>query len=238
MFNDPCNPTNWLAPLSMSGGGSNPCDQKNSSVPLLGGGDTHIHPFGLGMNDSTIGDDFVFIMLKPLAEQQEVVRQKILARLCHYGDIGFMQEGVIVTEDHVRQHYCHLVGRAPYAPLVRYLVGKQVSTFILEESSAIKSQRIADGYACFAHFLRRVVIGPSHPLKAQPNHIRHLPIDFGLPYAITQGYMYRVKDNLIHCSENPLAAMNEIGIWYKETPCIIERFAAQLSLPKFLSMVV
>ena len=33
---------------------NDPCNPRNSSVPLPGGGDTHIHPFGLGINDFTI----------------------------------------------------------------------------------------------------------------------------------------------------------------------------------------
>ncbi len=32
----------------------NPMNPANSSVPMPGGGDTHIHPFGNGMNDFTI----------------------------------------------------------------------------------------------------------------------------------------------------------------------------------------
>lgn len=41
-------------PLPLARTNMNPCNPANSSVPLLGGGDTHIHPFGKGPDDFTI----------------------------------------------------------------------------------------------------------------------------------------------------------------------------------------
>ena len=41
-------------PARPMGNFGNPMNPINSSVPLPGGGDTHIHPFGPGANDFTI----------------------------------------------------------------------------------------------------------------------------------------------------------------------------------------
>ncbi len=44
--------SDFIKPLGP--GGMNPINPTNSSVPLPGGGDTHIHPFGRGEKDFTI----------------------------------------------------------------------------------------------------------------------------------------------------------------------------------------
>jgi nucleoside diphosphate kinase len=158
--------------------------------------------------------EFVFIMLKPAALKNKKTNNFIKQKLLEYGDIKH-GEIVVVEKKTIAEHYKSSSSSFWYPLLINYLSNKTVEHFILEFKPNKHNLFIDNTENSFADFLRKQVIGPANLFKTKEFHIRRLAL------SIHSGFLL---DNLIHCSANTKEALDEIRIWYKDYPTVIEEF--------------
>ena len=154
---------------------------------------------------SNYKSEFVFIMLKPVAAKNQVLSDLITSKLEEFGDIRYMRKGILVDKEKIRKHYKYSQRSFWYPFITNYLSGKLVNFFILEQNHQKYLIPDADQRS-FAQFLRTEIIGPSDICKIKKHHLRRLGLQ-------KPTFMF---DNLIHCSDNTLEALEEIGIWYED----------------------
>ena len=158
--------------------------------------------------------EFVFIMLKPAALNDTNLTDFIKQELLKYGDIKYVKQSVIVNKSIISEHYKAAKLSLWFPLVVNYLSGKVVQHFILEFNS--KKHNLVDNKKYFfADFLRKQVIGPANLFKTKNYHIRRLALSKLSTFLL---------DNLVHCSANTQEALDEVRIWYKDCPIVVEEF--------------
>lgn len=165
--------------------------------------------------------EFVFIMLKPVAAKNQVLSDLITSKLEEFGDIRYMRKGILVDKEKIRKHYKYSQWSFWYPFITNYLSGKLVNFFILEQNH--QKYLIPDADQCsFAQFLRTEIIGPSDICKIKKHHLRRLALQ-------KPTFML---DNLIHCSDNTLEALEEIDIWYEDDKNAISLWHGKSDMPE------
>ena len=160
-------------------------------------------------------EEFVFIILKPYALNDICLTNFIKQELLKYGDIKYLKESIIVDKKRISEHYKGSKSSFWYPLVIKYLTNKAIQYFILEYNPN-KHNLVAAGIKySFASFLRTQIIGPANLFRTKKNHIRRLALS---------SYSVFLLDNLIHCSANTEEALDEIRIWYKDNPIVIEEF--------------
>lgn len=171
--------------------------------------------------------EFVFIMLKPAAFKNKILSDFIKGKILKYGDIKYNIKFVIVDNKRIAEHYKSAKYSFWYPLLINYLDNKAVEHFILEVKRDKHNSFMVGREYSFADFLRKQVIGPANIFKTKEFHIRRLAL------SIHSGFLL---DNFIHCSANTKEALDEIRIWYKDYPSVIEEFETKaLNLHKYVS---
>lgn len=136
-------------------------------------------------------------------------------------DITVRKRAVVSGED-IREHYRQIEGTPHFLPITRYLSGKRVELLIAEGEGSPEE---------FVARMRKLV-GKSDPAECRRGQIRHLAVEYGLPYIIPMspenGSNNYCRDNLIHCSDSPENAVREVGIWFDDLD-VLWRYAC---LPK------
>ncbi len=159
--------------------------------------------------------EFVFIMLKPAAANDKNLTKLIYQKLLVYGDIKHLKELVVVDRKRIAEHYKGSKSSFWYPLLINYLSNKTVEYFVLELNHNKYRIFTENNGNAFADFLKKEVIGPANLFKTKEYHIRRL--------ALSKSSVF-LLDNLIHCSSNTKEALDEIRIWYKDYPIVIEEF--------------
>ena len=130
-----------------------------------------------------------FVVLKPDAVQRGLVGE-ILARFERRGLKFVAMKMVQVSDELARQHYAVHEGKPFFDGLIQYITSAPVVAMILEGSGAIA--------------LVRNTVGVTRPAEAAPGTIRG-------DLACAEGVY-----NLIHASDSPEAAQNEIKLFFTE----------------------
>lgn len=170
--------------------------------------------------------EFVFIMLKPAAAKNKTLSEFIKEKLLKYGDIKYNKK-IVIDKKRIAEHYKSAKHSFWYPLLINYLSNKTVEHFILEFNRDEQNSFIIGREYSFADFLRKQVIGPANIFKTKEFHIRRLAL------SIHSGFLL---DNFIHCSANTKEALDEIRIWYKDYPSVIEEFETKaLNLHKYVT---
>ncbi len=126
------------------------------------------------------------IILKPDAVQRRLVG-KIISR---FEEKGFQIIGlkmIRISEEMAKKHYAAHEGKDFFEPLVRYTSSAPVIIMALKGKNAIE--------------IVRKMMGATFGSKAEPGTIRG-------DYALSNRF------NLIHGSDSPASAENEIGIFF------------------------
>jgi len=129
-----------------------------------------------------------FIILKPDAVQRSLVGE-ILGRFERRGLKLVALKFVHVSDELARKHYAVHAERPFFAGLVQYITSSPVVALVLEGNNAIS--------------VVRSMVGATRPHEAAPGTIR---ADFGLD----------VGRNLVHASDGPETAKDEIALWFGE----------------------
>jgi len=127
-----------------------------------------------------------FIILKPDAVQRGLVGE-ILGRFEKRGLKLAAMKFIQVSDELARKHYAVHAERPFFAGLIQYITSAPVVALVLEGSNAIS--------------VVRSMVGATRPHEAAPGTIR---ADFGLD----------VGRNLIHASDGPDTAKDEIALWF------------------------
>lgn len=162
--------------------------------------------------------EFVFIMLKPAALTNLKLASFIKQELSKYGDIKYIKEFVTVDKSIISEHYKASKRSLWFPFVVNYLSGKIVQHFVLEFNPKKHNLLINNEKYSFADFLRKQVIGPANLFKTKKYHIRRLALGKFSSFLV---------DNLVHCSANTQEALDEIRIWYKDSPIVVAEFEAK-----------
>ncbi len=127
-----------------------------------------------------------FIILKPDAVQRGLIGE-LLLRFERRGLKILAMKFLQVSDEMARKHYAVHEGRPFFNGLIQYIVSAPVVTLVLEGKNAIA--------------VVRSMVGATRPHEAAPGTIR---ADFGLD----------VGRNLIHASDAPETAKDEIALWF------------------------
>ncbi|HRW03972.1 MAG TPA: nucleoside-diphosphate kinase [Caldilineaceae bacterium] len=129
-----------------------------------------------------------FIILKPDAVQRGLVGE-ILGRFERRGLKLVAMKFLQVSDELARKHYAVHAERPFFAGLVQYITSSPVVALVLEGTNAIT--------------VVRSMVGATRPHEAASGTIR---ADFGL----------EVGRNLVHASDGPDTAKDEIALWFGE----------------------
>lgn len=132
------------------------------------------------------------VLIKPDAVQRGLVGE-IIARLERRGLKIVGLKLVQVSEALARQHYAVHEGKPFFEPLIRYITASPVVAMVMEGPQAIE--------------IVRRTMGATHPAEAAPGTIR---ADFAL----------EIGRNLVHGSDGPETAQEEIALWFDEDELI------------------
>ena len=132
------------------------------------------------------------VLIKPDAVQRGLVGE-IIARLERRGLKIVGLKLVQVSEALARQHYAVHEGKPFFEPLIRYITASPVVAMVVEGPQAIE--------------IVRRTMGATHPADAAPGTIR---ADFAL----------EIGRNLVHGSDGPETAQEEIALWFDEDELI------------------
>jgi len=127
-----------------------------------------------------------FIILKPDAVQRGLIGE-LLLRFERRGLKILAMKFLQVSDEMARKHYAVHAGRPFFNGLIQYITSAPVVTLVLEGNNAIA--------------VVRSMVGATRPHEAAPGTIR---ADFGLD----------VARNLIHASDAPDTATDEIALWF------------------------
>lgn len=136
-----------------------------------------------------------FIILKPDAVQRGLVGE-ILGRLERRGLKLAAMKFMQVSDELARKHYAVHAERPFFAGLIEYITKSPVVALVVEGTNAIS--------------VVRTMVGATRPHEAAPGTIR---ADFGLD----------VGRNLVHASDGPETAKDEIALWFGEDLVAWER---------------
>jgi len=132
------------------------------------------------------------VLIKPDAVQRGLVGE-IIARLERRGLKIVGLKLVQVSEALARRHYAVHEGKPFFEPLIRYITASPVVAMVVEGPQAIE--------------IVRRTMGATHPADAAPGTIR---ADFAL----------EIGRNLVHGSDGPETAAEEIALWFNEDEII------------------
>lgn len=127
-----------------------------------------------------------FLILKPDAVQRGLIGE-LLLRFERRGLKILALKFLQVSDEMARKHYAVHEGRPFFNGLIQYITSAPVVTLVLEGKNAIA--------------VVRSMVGATRPHEAAPGTIR---ADFGLD----------VGRNLIHASDAPETAQDEIALWF------------------------
>lgn len=127
-----------------------------------------------------------FVILKPDAVQRGLVGE-IIARFERRGLKIVAMKFLQVSDELARKHYAVHAERPFFAGLIQYIVSAPVVALVLEGTNAIA--------------VVRNTVGATKPAEAAPGTIR---ADFGL----------EIGRNLVHASDGPDTAKDEIALWF------------------------
>ncbi len=127
-----------------------------------------------------------FIILKPDAVQRGLVGE-ILGRFERRGLKLAAMKFIQVSDELARKHYAVHAERPFFGGLIQYITSAPVVALVLEGTNAIS--------------VVRTMVGATRPHEAAPGTIR---ADFGL----------EVGRNLVHASDGPDTAKDEIALWF------------------------
>ncbi len=129
-----------------------------------------------------------FIILKPDAVQRGLVGE-IIGRLERRGLKLAALKFMQVSDELARKHYAVHAERPFFTGLIEYITSSPVVALVVEGTDAIS--------------VVRTMVGATRPAEAAPGTIR---ADFGL----------EVGRNLVHASDGPDTAKDEIALWFGE----------------------
>ena len=129
-----------------------------------------------------------FIILKPDAVQRGLVGE-IISRFERRGLKLVAMKMIDVSTELAQEHYAVHQERPFYNSLIEYISSSPVVAMVLEGTDAIAAVRNT--------------VGATKPAEAAPGTIR---ADFGL----------EIGRNLVHASDGPETAVNEIALWFGE----------------------
>lgn len=132
------------------------------------------------------------VLIKPDAVQRGLVGE-VLARLEHRGLKIVGLKLVDVSEELAREHYAVHEGKPFFEPLIAYITASPVVAMVLEGPQAIE--------------VVRRTLGATAPAEAGPGTVR---ADFAL----------EIGRNLVHGSDGPETARQEIALWFEEPELI------------------
>lgn len=176
-----------------------------------------------------IPNDLVFILIKPLAMANKETSTRIMDELSKYGTVENAQSRLVTDRESIENHYSDSAGQQYHPPIVKYLTDQRATHFVLRDTMPIGERE-----GGFANYLRSNVIGPSDPGLTEPHHIRNWPVQEGLDYKIDVvdlpeedriNNWTTIMDNLVHCSDSTVSALNEISNWYKDTPEVVQYYS-------------
>jgi len=127
-----------------------------------------------------------FIILKPDAVQRGLVGE-IIGRFERRGLKLQAMKFMQVSDELARKHYAVHAERPFFGGLIQYITSAPVVALVLEGTNAIA--------------VVRSMVGATRPYEAAPGTIR---ADFGL----------EVGRNLVHASDGPETAKDEIALWF------------------------
>lgn len=127
------------------------------------------------------------IILKPDAVQRALVG-KILSRFEEKGIQIVGMKMMMITEELAAKHYAPHQGKPFYENLVRFMTSSPVIVMALQGVNVIE--------------VSRKMMGATFGFKAEPGTIRG---DYGVSSSL----------NLIHGSDSPESAKNELALWFK-----------------------
>lgn len=127
-----------------------------------------------------------FVILKPDAVQRGLVGE-IIARFERRGLKLVAMKFMQVSDELARKHYAVHAERPFFSGLIQYIVSAPVVALVLEGTNAIA--------------VVRNTVGATKPAEAAPGTIR---ADFGL----------EIGRNLVHASDGPDTARDEITLWF------------------------
>ena len=128
------------------------------------------------------------VLIKPDAVQRGLVGE-FIARLERRGLKIVGLKLVDVTERLAREHYAVHEGKPFFEPLISYITSSPVVAVVFEGPQAIE--------------IVRRTLGATAPAEASPGTIR---ADFAL----------EIGRNLVHGSDGPNTAQQEIALWFDE----------------------
>lgn len=127
-----------------------------------------------------------FIILKPDAVQRGLIGE-VIGRFERRGLKLVAMKFIQVSDELARKHYAVHASRPFFAGLIQYITSAPVVALVLEGTNAIA--------------VVRSMVGATRPHEAAPGTIR---ADFGL----------EVGRNLVHASDGPETAKDEIALWF------------------------
>jgi len=138
-----------------------------------------------------------FAMLKPDCVQRGLIGT-VLARLERKGFRIAAMKLLAVSAEQAQRHYAVHEGKPFYERLVRYITSSPVVALVLEAPDAVAQLRL--------------VAGVTKPNEAAPGTLRG---DYGLD----------ISNNLIHASDSPENAADEIAVYFTEDEIVSYRRA-------------
>lgn len=127
-----------------------------------------------------------FVMVKPDGVQRGLIGE-IIARLERRGLKIAALKMMQVSEDFARQHYAVHEGKPFFAGLISYITSAPVVAMVVEGTNAVAAVR--------------QTVGATKPFEAAPGTIR---ADLAL----------EIGRNLVHASDAPATAVEEIALWF------------------------
>jgi nucleoside-diphosphate kinase len=129
------------------------------------------------------------VIIKPDGVQRQLIGP-IITRLERRGLKIVSMKMMQVSGDLARKHYAIHEGKPFFEPLIQYITSAPVVVMIVEGPNAIE--------------VTRNTMGATNPINASPGTIR---ADYGL----------EIGRNLVHGSDGPETAANEIALWFDQS---------------------
>lgn len=126
------------------------------------------------------------VLIKPDGIMRGLVGE-IVSRFERRGCRIVLAATLLMTEELLREHYAHLVGKPFFDELTDYMMSGPVIALVLEAPNAVEAVR--------------QIIGATDPMKADPGTIRG-------------DLATSVDRNLVHASDSPGAAAAEIARFF------------------------
>jgi len=129
------------------------------------------------------------VLIKPDAVQRQLIGP-IITRLEGRGLKIVAMKMIQVSQKLARQHYAVHEGKPFFEPLIQYITSAPVVALVVQGPNAIEATRNT--------------MGATNPVNATPGTIR---ADYGL----------EIGRNLVHGSDGPETATQEIALWFDES---------------------